>query len=57
MYMVMNAMNDLIKTGKGILEQIKELRKIVIKEGRLDEQWFLDFQDELNKLSLDPDRK
>jgi len=57
MYMIMNAMNDLIKTGKGILEQIKELHKITIKEGRLDEQWFLDFQDELNKLSLDPDRK
>jgi hypothetical protein len=55
--MIMNAMNDLIKTGKGILAQIKELHKITIKEGRLDEQWFLDFQDELNKLSLDPDRK
>jgi hypothetical protein len=54
--MIMNAMNDLIKTGKGILEQIKELHKITIKEGRLDEQWFLNFQDELNKLSLDPDR-
>ena len=55
--MIMNAMNDLIKTGNGIIEKIKELQKIVIKEGRLDEQWFLDFQDELNKLSLDPDRK
>jgi len=57
MIMIMNAMNDLIKTGNGIIEKIKELQKIVIKEGRLDEQWFLDFQDELNKLSLDPDRK
>jgi hypothetical protein len=53
----MNAEQQLIVAGRGILEQIKEIHKIVIKEGRLDEQWFLDFQDELNKLSLDPDRK
>ena len=53
----MNANEQLIKMGKEIIRQINNLHKNAIKEGRLDEQWFLDFQDELNKLSLDPDRK
>jgi len=44
-------------TAKNILEDIKKLQEGVIELELLDEQWFLNFQDELNKLSLDPDRE
>ena len=44
-------------TAKNIIEDIKKLRESVIQLELLDEQWFLDFQDELNKLSIDPDRE
>lgn len=43
-------------TAKNIIKDIKTLQESVIKLELLDEQWFLDFQDELNELSLDPDR-
>lgn len=42
--------------GDHILHFIKELDKAIIKENMLDEQWYLNFKDELNKLSIDPDR-
>jgi alpha-galactosidase len=44
-------------TAKNIIEDIKKLRESVIELELLDEQWFLNFQDELNKLSIDPDRE
>ena len=44
-------------TAKNIIEDIRKLRESVIELKLLDEQWFLNFQDELNELSLDPDRE
>lgn len=44
-------------TAKNIIKDIEILRESVIELELLDEQWFLDFQDKLNELSLDPDRK
>ena len=44
------------EVGDHILHLIKELDKAIIKENMLDEQWYLNFKDELNKLSIDPDR-
>lgn len=44
-------------TGESIIEDIKEYQEKVKEEGLIDEQFFLDFQDNLNKLSLDPDRE
>ena len=43
-------------TAKNIIKDIETLRESVIELKLLDEQWFLDFQDKLNELSLDPDR-
>lgn len=43
-------------TAKNIIKDIKTLQESVIELELLDEQWFLDFQDELNELSLDPNR-
>lgn len=39
-----------------ILKDINEIKKFAIDNKLLDTQEFLDFMDELNKLSLDPDR-
>lgn len=39
-----------------ILKNINEIKKLAIDNKLLDTQEFLDFMDELNKLSLDPDR-
>lgn len=44
-------------TAENIIKDIETLRESVIQLELLDEQWFLDFQDKLNELSLDPDRK
>ena len=44
-------------TAKDIIKNIEKLRESVIQLELLDEQWFLDFQDKLNKLSMDPDRE
>lgn len=34
---------------------IKMIRMYAQKMGHLNEQWFLDFMDELNELSIDPE--
>ena len=39
-----------------ILKKINEIKKLARDNKLLDTQEFLDFMDELNKLSLDPDR-
>ena len=39
-----------------IIKNINEIKKFAIDNKLLDTQEFLDFMDELNKLSLDPDR-
>lgn len=36
---------------------IKLIRKYAETTNQLDEQWFLDFLDTINKLSIDPDRE
>jgi len=36
---------------------IKLVRKYAETTNQLDEQWFLDFLDTINELSIDPDRK
>lgn len=43
-------------TAKNIIKDIETLQDSVIELELYDEQWFLDFQDKLNELSLDPDR-
>lgn len=52
--------NNPIKTfniySEIILKDINEIKKFAIANKLLDTQEFLDFMDELNKLSLDPDR-
>ena len=49
-------MEQIIKISNGLLEQIKNIQEYAIKNNMLNEQWFLNFQDELNKLSLDPEQ-
>ena len=49
-------MEQVIKISNGLLEQIKNIQEYAIKNNMLNEQWFLNFQDELNKLSLDPEQ-
>ena len=45
-------MNDLQQTAKVILYNIEEFQKKVSQSNATNEQFFLDFQDELNKLSI-----
>lgn len=45
-------MNDLKQTAKVILYNIEEFQKKVNQSNAANEQFFLDFQDELNKLSV-----
>lgn len=40
-----------------ILNDVNEIRQYAIENNLLDTQEFIDFMDELNKLSIDPDRK
>ena len=40
-----------------LIKNLTQFRKLCIEYKYLDEQWFLNYQDQLNKLSLDPDRK
>lgn len=37
------------------IQQIKAIRRLTIEYDMLNEQEWINFQDELNKLSLDPD--
>lgn len=46
----------LSKYSKVILNLIEHHRKLCIKYKALDDTWFLNYQDTLNLLSLDPDR-
>lgn len=39
------------------LNEIQEIKDYAVKINFIDSQEFLDFMDELNKLSIDPDRK
>lgn len=39
-----------------VIKTIKEIREYAAKNNQLDAQWFLDFLDDINKLSIDPDR-
>ena len=45
------------KLSKMILICIAKFRKVCIDTNCLDEQWFLNYQDTLNILSIDPDRR
>ena len=40
-----------------IIKDVKMIREYAIENNLLDTQEFLDFMDELNKLSIDPNRK
>lgn len=40
-----------------ILKDVNEIRQYAIENDLLDTQEFINFMDELNKLSIDPDRK
>jgi len=39
--------------SEGVLEQVRKLHALARENKQLNEQWFLDFQDELNKLSVE----
>lgn len=52
----MNPIKTFNTYSKTILKDINEIKKFAIDNKLLDTQEFLDFMDELNKLSLDPDR-
>ena len=39
------------------IDSIKLVRKYAETTNQLDEQWFLNFLDTINELSIDPDRK
>ena len=45
--------NEHIKMAIGSIKLVREYAKV---NNQLDEQWFLDFLDDINKLSIDPDR-
>ena len=45
-----------IKVGEGIIKQIENIREYATEYNQLDEQWYLDFLDKLNELSIDQDR-
>lgn len=45
------------KLSKSLIKNLYSFRKLCIDNNCLDESWFLDYQDRLNKLSIDPDRK
>lgn len=47
----------LAKPINKIIREIKDLDNIFIKTNLIDTQIYLNFKDELNKLSIDPDRK
>ena len=40
-----------------ILNDVNEIRQYAIENNLLDTQEFINFMDELNKLTIDPDRK
>lgn len=39
-----------------VIELIKEIRQWAEENNQLDEQWYLNFLDDINKLSIDQDR-
>ena len=45
------------KKIQSLLADIKEVKRLALENDLTNTQWFIDFEDELNKLSLDPDRK
>ena len=49
----MNKFNSYAKT---ILKEIENIEQYAIDNNLLDTQEYLDFQDTLNKFSIDPDR-
>ena len=42
--------------SKVLIKQLNYFRKLCIDSKCLDTQWFLNYQDTLNELSIDPDR-
>ena len=52
-----NPLQKIEVLGGIILKDIKALREYAIENNLLDTQEFINFMDELNKLSIDPDRK
>lgn len=38
--------------AKELIETVEEFYQEVVKSGNINEQWFLDFQDKLNELSV-----
>ena len=41
---------------KEVIQKIEWIQKTAKEHGRLNEQYFLDFQDKLNELSIDPEQ-
>jgi hypothetical protein len=52
-----NPLSKLEILGGIILKDIREYRQYAIENNLLDTQEFINFMDELNKLSIDPDRQ
>jgi hypothetical protein len=45
------------KYSQFLLNRLWGFRKVIIRHKLYDEAWFLNYQDTLNLLSVDPDRK
>lgn len=48
--------SDIQKVSEEVVDAIKFVRKTSKDNNWIDEQWFLDWLDEINTLSIDPDR-
>ena len=52
-----NPLQKMEVLGGIILKDVREIRQYAIENNLLDTQEFINFMDELNRLTIDPDRK
>lgn len=52
-----NPLQKIEVLGGIILKDVREIRQYAIENNLLDTQEFINFMDELNKLTIDPDRE
>lgn len=52
-----NPLQKIEVLGGIILKDIQEIRQYAIENNLLDTQEFINFMDELNRLTIDPDRE
>jgi len=52
-----NPLQKIEVLGGIILKDVREIRQYAIENNLLDTQEFINFMDELNRLTIDPDRE